>query len=196
MRYATPLNGLMFSSTSVRVLRVLMRRAPRARTGREIARLAGTAAHRTSEVLAKFEGEGLVHSQVAGPAYLWSLHEQHPLVPALRALFAAEAESTRRRKALLRCALRGVPGIRRALVFGSAARGAEHAGSDLDLLVVAANRGALRRIEEKLGALRVDLWSEGGMRVSPLLYTAREFEQKRGLAVIRAAEREGEELLA
>jgi predicted nucleotidyltransferase len=86
--------------------------------------------------------------------------------------------------------------VGRALVFGSAARGEEHAGSDLDVLVVAANQRALSAVQERLSALRFDLWNEGGMRISPLLYTKKEFERKRHLPVIQAAEREGEELLA
>jgi len=196
LRYAGPLNGLFFSTTSTRVLRVLVRQGEQPRTGREIARLAKTPPHRTSEVLSKLEGEGLVRSRVVGRAYLWSLSERHPLIPALRALFAEEAQVTRRRKALLRRTLGNVPGVRRAVVFGSAARGQEHAYSDLDLLVVAANREALKRIQENLAALRFDLWDEGKMRISPLLYTEKEFERKRHLPVIQTAEREGEELLA
>jgi predicted nucleotidyltransferase len=196
MRYSAPLNGLFFSTTSTRVLRALVRQGERPRTGREIARLAKTPPHRTSQVLSKFEREGLVHCRIVGRAYLWSLSERHPLVPALRALFDSEAEAAERRRALLRRVVSEVKGVRRAVVFGSAARGEEHAGSDLDLLIVASNRAALERVQERLAALRFDLWNEGGMKISPLLYTAREFERKRHLPVIQAAEREGEELVA
>ena len=196
MRYSAPLNGLLFNSTSTRVLRVLLASHGNPRTGREIARHAKTAPHRTSEVLSRFQGEGLVRSRVAGRAYLWWISEGHPLVPALRALFEAERGATRQRKELLRRTLRGISGIQRAVIFGSAARGDEHEGSDLDLLVVAKNRDSLRRIEDKLASLRLELFEAGGMRISPLLYTAREFEKKRHFPVIRAAEAEGEELLA
>lgn len=196
MRYQTPLDGLLFSGTALRVLRVLMHSGDRGRTGRELARLARTPPHRTSQVLARFEGEGLVRSQVVGRAYLWTLGERHPLIPALRALFEAEARVAARRKGRLRRALGRVGGVRRAIVFGSAARGREHSGSDLDLLVVASNREALKRVQEKLAELRFDLWKEGGMRISPLLYTEREFERKRGLPVIQAAEAEGEVLIS
>ncbi|HEX9710223.1 MAG TPA: nucleotidyltransferase domain-containing protein [Candidatus Thermoplasmatota archaeon] len=195
MRYRTPLDGLLFSSTSLRVLRVLIQARDHGRTGREMARMAGTPPHRTSQVLARFEGEGLVQSRVVGRAHLWTLGDRHPLVPALRALFEAEARETARRKARLRRALGGVAGVRRAIVFGSAARGREHSESDLDLLVVASNREALNRVQEKLAALRFDLLHEGGMRISPLLYTEREFDRKRGLPVIQVAEAEGEVLV-
>lgn len=196
MRYQTPLNGLLFNSTATRVLRVLLTTPQRPQTGRQIARLAKTVPHRTSQVLARFQGEGLVGSQVAGSAYLWTLRDGHPLVPALRSLFAAERAATEMRKELLRRALRKVGGVRRAVVFGSAARGDEHDGSDLDILVVAKNRAALERIEEKLASLRLDLADQGGLRISPLVYTVAEFERKRNLPVIRAAESEGEDLIA
>jgi predicted nucleotidyltransferase len=133
---------------------------------------------------------------VAGRAYLWSLNERHPIVPALRSLFRAESNAIQRRKGRLRRILVQAGGVRRAIVFGSAARGQEDASSDLDLLVVVSNREALGRVERSLAELRLDSWGKGGMRLSPLLYTAAEFERKRHLPVIEAAEREGEELLA
>ena len=196
MRYQAPLNGLLFNSTATRVLRVLLTTPQGSLTGRQIARLAKTVPHRTSEVLSRFQGEGLVLSQAAGSAYLWTLREGHPLVPALRSLFEAERAATERRKQLQRRALRKVGGVKRSVVFGSAARGEEHEGSDFDLLVVANNRAALERIEEKLASLRLDLADKGGLRISPLVYTAAEFERKRTLPVVRAAESEGEALIA
>jgi predicted nucleotidyltransferase len=137
----------------------------------------------------------MVRSVVAGRAYLWSLNENHPLVSAFRGLFDAETSALSRQRTRLRRALVQAGGVRRAVVFGSAARGDERAGSDLDLLVVAENRKALRRIEENLGKLRAEFWRDGGPRLSPLLYTVRDFERKRGLPVIQAAEREGEVLV-
>jgi predicted nucleotidyltransferase len=137
----------------------------------------------------------MVRSFVAGRAYLWSLNENHPLVPAFRDLFDAERSALSRQKARLRRALLQAGGVRRAVIFGSAARGEERAGSDLDLLVVAENRKALKRIEKNLGKLRAEFWQDGGPRLSPLMYTVREFERKSGLPVIQAAEREGEVLV-
>jgi len=123
------------------------------------------------------------------------LNEKHPLVRPLRALYEAERRALAAQRETLCKTLRQAGGVERAVVFGSAARGDEHARSDLDLLVVAKNRAALRHLEERLNELRFDFWDKTGTRLSPLLYTAAEFRRKRGLGVIQAAEREGDLLV-
>ena len=195
MRYRQALDGAFFNGTSTRVLRVLIRTAQPWLTGRAVARLAKAPPHRTAEVLRRLRSEGLVRKQVAGNTFLWTLNEKHPLVRPLRALYEAERRALAAQRETLCKTLRQAGGVERAVVFGSAARGDEHARSDLDLLVVAKNRAALRHLEERLNELRFDFRDKTGTRLSPLLYTAAEFRRKRGLGVIQAAEREGDLLV-
>lgn len=195
MRYRHPLDALLFSTTATRVLRALLRGGPQPLTGREVARRAGTPPHRTTEALESFRKEGVARMEVARRAYRWSVNEHHPLVGPARVLFAAEASAQQEQRDKIRRVLSSATGVRKAVIFGSAARGEEREGSDLDLLVVAANREALKKLEKKLWALRVELFDECGTRLSPLTYTSRVFERKRPLAVLQAAEREGEVLV-
>lgn len=196
VRYHNPLDGLLFSTTATRVLRALVRAGGRPLSGRELGRRAHAPPHRTTEALVRFEAEGLAQSKVVGRAYLWSIDPRHPLAPPLRRLFATESRAAASLNSRLRGRLARIPGVRRAVIFGSAARGGERPGSDLDLLVVADNRKALRRIEERLWALQRELYRDGRVRLSPILYTKREFDSKQDLPLMRAVALEGEVLVS
>jgi DNA-binding transcriptional ArsR family regulator len=103
-------------------------------TGRQIARLArrGTSPS-VSAALDRLVEQGLVDRQVAGRAYLHTLNRDHVAAPVVEALAGLRAELLRR----LRETLAGWdPAPLHASMFGSAARAAGDASSDIDLLVI------------------------------------------------------------
>ena len=192
MRFKAPLDGLFLSQTSTRVLRVLVRSPEKSFTSRQLAGAADAPAHRVLEVLARLELEGIVSSQVVGRAYLWSTNREHPLMKGLEALFKGEERAVAQHVLLVGKHLRGAPGIRRLVVFGSAARGEERPESDLDLLVVVADARARRAVEERLTRLQAEGHEKFGSRIRPIVFTLGEYRRNRRSALVRAIEREGE----
>ncbi|MBM4248078.1 MAG: nucleotidyltransferase domain-containing protein [Euryarchaeota archaeon] len=82
--------------------------------------------------------------------------------------------------------------ITKAIVFGSRARGDHHRHSDLDIVLVSPDFGALPFIDRPAEILRY--W-EGDWDLEPLCYTPEEYERLRGMmGILTVAEREGEVL--
>jgi predicted nucleotidyltransferase len=102
-------------------------------TGREVARRAGASQPAVLEALKHFVEHGLVRSQQAGAANLYSLNEEHLLVAAVDEMFDARAEFVRRLAAAL--SRWEIPPVQ-VSVFGSMARADGDKKSDIDLLIV------------------------------------------------------------
>lgn len=194
MRLDNPLDGLLFNRTSTRVLRALCAHPTRKLTSNEVAKAAGAPTHRVLEVLRAFEGEGVVTSQVVGTAYWWSVRRGHPLTKAAERLFEEERRATERMTDRIRKALGGTPGVERVVIFGSAARREQKAGSDLDLLVVVASAGDRAGVERVLQTLRAELGDRYGTSLRPLVYTRREFTSRRGTPLLKSIQDEGKVL--
>lgn len=191
MRLHRPLDGLLFSRSSTRVLRTLCSHPTRQLTSNEVAQAARAPTHRVLEVLRRFELEGVVSSRVVGTAYWWSVRERHPLIQAAARLFRDEREAAEGLQASIRSTLGRAPGIERLVIFGSAARDEEEATSDLDLLVVIGNDRQRAAVEARLDRLRTAVAERYGTRLRPLLYTRRELNGKRNTALVRNIERDG-----
>jgi predicted nucleotidyltransferase len=191
MRLNHPLDGLLFSRTSTRVLRELCLYPNRQLTSNEVARAAGAPTHRVLEVLRRFELEGVVSSRVVGSAYWWTVKGTHPLVRAAADLFRSERRVTERLEKLVGGGLAASGAVERVVLFGSAARRQEEASSDVDLLVVVPEARDRTRIEAPLRALRERAREEFGTRVRPLVYTRAQYARKRGKPLIENIEREG-----
>lgn len=99
---------------------------------RELAGLIQEDAGNLSRELRKLEKEGLFTSQVRGNSKFYTLNPQYPLFDDLKKIVFKTTG--------IAGALKGVvddyPGISRAFIYGSCARGEENAASDVDLVVV------------------------------------------------------------
>jgi predicted nucleotidyltransferase len=131
--------ALIRSPIDMEVLLVL-RGTTRPLTGREVARLVRAGSQpAVNVVLRRLAGEGVVRSQEAGNAYLYTLNREHLGAPAIELLADVRLELERR----LRADIAGwqVAPVHVSL-FGSAARGDGDARSDIDVFVVRPTRVA------------------------------------------------------
>jgi predicted nucleotidyltransferase len=110
-----------------------LRRTVAPMTGREVARRAGVSQPAVLEALKQFVEHGLVWSQPAGGANLYSLNEEHLLVAAVDEIFDVRAKFVNRMAAAV--SHWEIPPLH-VSVFGSMARGDGGRDSDIDLLVV------------------------------------------------------------
>lgn len=110
-----------------------LRRTVAPMTGREVARRAGVSQPAVQEALKHFVEHGLVRSQPAGAANLYSLNEEHLLVAALNEVFGVRAELVGRMAGAI--GHWEVPPLHVSL-FGSMARADGDTQSDIDVLVL------------------------------------------------------------
>jgi predicted nucleotidyltransferase len=133
LRY--PLSTLLGSEASVRVLRELTLHGAELTTTL-LARRIGVTDQSVRNVLDVLRQTGLVKVYGQGRAVSYEIYRDHPLAPLLVALFEGED----RRAKTIHDRIRQVAARLKPMavwLFGSAARGEDRIGSDLDLLLVA-----------------------------------------------------------
>lgn len=152
-----PLTHVLATSGNVRVLRLLAEQgAPLAVS--QLARDAGMTPVGVRAALAALLQQGVVTVFGQGRAQLYALNPAHPMVPALRALFAHERQQWESLLRDLRAALAAQPAVKAAWLYGSTSRGQDVPGSDIDVAVaverddaptVEAVREALHAVEDR-----------------------------------------------
>lgn len=199
VRYTTPLDDALASRGHVRVLRSLDE-LPEGfpASAREIARRAGLAHNRASEVLADLAAQGLADVQRVARSDLYQLNRQHALFAGVHELFAQEKSIGPGLERFLRRRLRAlVDGIQEAYLFGSVARRESRLGSDIDLAVVV-SRPHLATAERALLGLATEVRRRFGTDLS--VHLSREplsvrVKRPAGRALWRRIEAEGIQLL-
>lgn len=112
---------------------LVLARADRALTGRAVEQASGGSHGGIRRALEHLVAQGVVDREPAGRAYLYRLNRDHLAAPAIEQLASLRLTLLDR----LRSAIAAWPvQPAAAVLFGSAARGDMHDGSDLDLLVV------------------------------------------------------------
>ena len=128
MILSDPTAGLL-SPTLAKLLQALFSEgAPR--PGRELARIAEVSSAQGNTLLRRLAGLGVVIETPKLPAKLYEMNYSHILVPQLRALIGG-LDSILEQLTVQVESLQAAPEV--AVVFGSAMRGEDHEGSDLDL---------------------------------------------------------------
>jgi len=136
---------------------------------RAIARTVGTSAGTAARELGHLERAGLVTRTPEGAQVYYQANAESPLLEPVREIVRKSIGAP----SVLRRALAGVPGVDRALVFGSYARGDTRADSDVDLLVIGTpDRDDLTDRLEVAGR-------EIGRPVNEVVMSASELEERR-----------------
>lgn len=160
----------LFTKTQQRVLAVLFGQSQRSFYANEIIGLAGSGSGAVQRELARLEASGLVTVHRIGNQKHYQANPAAPIFTELRAIVL----KTFGVADVLRAALQPVwPAVDLAFVYGSLAKGTEHAGSDVDLMVI----GALPSNAGLLEAL-MPAQAQLGRAVNPTLYTPDEFAQR------------------
>jgi predicted nucleotidyltransferase len=128
-----PLDDVLSSGTKVAILRMLCSR-PGPWSGREIARETGLSSSNCARALRDLSAAMVVEAQPVGNAIAYSLTgADTPLVQRLRDLFD---EERRRHEQLVNALAERIPRFVSLILFGSEARRAARATSDVDLLIL------------------------------------------------------------
>ncbi len=168
---ANVLQELFTSRSRVALLKVLLLEPGGRFYLRELAGRAGVSLRSAQLEMARLSESGVVTKEASGRQTYFSINERCPIVPDLRSMFiktvgVADA---------LRDALSPEAGsIRRALVFGSFARGDVTAQSDVDLLIV--GEVTVQRIVSLLKSAGI------GRAINPVVMSEAEFKERVGSA--------------
>lgn len=170
-KFSGGLAGALFTPVQQRVLGLLFGQPERSFGSAELIRRAGSGTGAAHRQLQRLEKAGLVRVTRIGNQKLYQANPESPVFPELHGLVVKTVGLVEP----LRAALTPLTGkIDLAFVFGSVARGAERAGSDLDLMVVSDELGygevfeALQPAEEFLGRT-----------VNPTVWTRAEWQRER-----------------
>ena len=141
---------MLGTEANVRVLRELARHGGALPTSALIVRT-GLAQSSVRTALLTLELLAAVDALGSGRTRLFRLNERHPLASAIGRLFEAEEARFDAIVTGLRTASEKCGGdIIAVWIYGSVARGDDHAGSDVDIAVVAPERTAQQRVQRAL----------------------------------------------
>lgn len=168
-----PLSGL-FNDSRARVLDVMLA-SDGPLSGREIASRAEIAPTTANDALDALYEAGLAQVRPSGRSHLWSITDEHALVRMLRAWTAdVDAEAQR----IVEEILGEIPAA--LVVFGSAARADDRQGSDVDLLLIAADTARRRKYRERAASIARRLRLLLGRPVDVVVLDARELRDRSG----------------
>lgn len=160
---------ILFPQVRAEVLRLLFADDTRELHLRELTRQSGLSLGTLQTEVEKLRAADLLLSRRDGNRLYFRANAAHPLFADLRQLVLKTAGL----REVLADALRDVPGIELAFVFGSLAAGTGKAGSDVDLLVI--GDAGLRALAPRLRPAAERL----GREINPVTMTAAEFARDR-----------------
>lgn len=170
-----------------RVLESLVALPGREFTIRELSQESGVPYATTWRIVEALSAFGVLRGRRVGQSRAISLNATSPLLPPLRRLLALRLEPHReaaRRFAKLASRL---PDVRRAVLFGSSARGMAGSESDVDVAVVLDRR--TEKGKDQIFKIAEGIQDQTGLRVIPITMTMREFEAgSRFARAVRAGE--------
>jgi predicted nucleotidyltransferase len=160
----------LFSKTQQRVLAVLFGQAHRSFYANEIIALAESGSGAVQRELTRLEAASLITAQRIGNQKHYQANKDAPIFEELRSIVL----KTFGVSDVIASGLQDVwSNIELAFIYGSVAKGSEHAASDIDLMIVADNLSNA----ELITALESSQTQLGRM-INPTLYTKAEFAQR------------------
>ena len=160
----------LFTKTQQRVLGVLFGQPERSFYANEIIGLAASGSGTVQRELMRLEAAALVTVRRQGNQKHYQANQDAPIFSELRSIVLKTVGAVD----VVRAALQELlPSIDAAFIFGSVAKGSDHARSDIDLMVigtVASNAALLNALAPASAQL--------GRTVNPTLYSPEEFAQR------------------
>jgi predicted nucleotidyltransferase/DNA-binding HxlR family transcriptional regulator len=190
MRVHRALDEVLRGKGTLHVLRTLCHHPQTSFNAPQLARIGKVSLSHVQSALVTLEGQGLVFRTVAGRSHQWSIERRNALLPALRALFDAEGRLDEGLFGDLEDGLRAAP-IRRAVVFGSVARGDERGSSDVDLLVEMKTEGDREKVWDFLLPLSSKIRERYGLNLAPILLSPSSRRGSMSPSFLAAIDREG-----
>ena len=164
------LGDALFTKTQQRVLGLLYGKPEQSYYLNEIVRLADVGKGAVKRELDKLCAAGLLTLNKRGNQNHYQANQDNPIFEELKSI----AQKTFGVADILKTALQPIlPHVILAFVYGSIAKGTEHSGSDIDLMLVGENLSYTEIME-----LCIPAEQQLGRKINPTLYTEKEFSER------------------
>lgn len=176
MQFNNYLDKILSQPTRVKLLRFLATHKPEM-TGRELARFCDISHMQVHRALGEFVAQGIVLKRRVGKAYIYTFNEKNILVHAvLIPLFLKERNLLRELlNSLLKNKMNEVLSV---VIFGSVAKGEERPDSDVDVFILSKKNSNDIPFKEFLSEIEVKFHQETGNRLSPIVLSINELNDK------------------
>lgn len=191
MKFTKPLDDIFQTSSSVKVLRVLLQ-SDLDLTGRQIADMAGLNPQTCQNTLDRLNDLRILAIRRVGRAYLYRLKDSNAIVQQmLKPLFTTETNLLSNELTKVANMFSGTAIA--VILFGSVARDEEEPGSDIDLCVIVKDNEAKEAAEEKGDEILDHLVDVTGIVPTVLVWSREELRKRydKGDGLARALFEEG-----
>jgi len=185
VRFNVSLLDVLNSKAKVKIIKFLLTHEA-SMSEREIAsvlKISHMSVNRTMRELAEFN---FVNFITVGKAHLWRVNRKSYAFKALSSLIKGISGIKNPIEDLKGMLLRNLPKtlIKRAVLFGSVAKGSEKVNSDIDVFILVKDKQSKKKLEPQIEKLSNLCFEVYGNRLSPYILTEREMKQKKDLKVI------------
>lgn len=185
MKFHISLLDVLNSKTKVKIIKFLLTHEA-SMSEREIASILKISHMSVNRTMRELADMNFVDFVTIGKAHLWKVNSKSYAFKVLSVLIKGVSFIKEPLEDLKNTLLRNLPKtlIRRAVLFGSVAKGLENTNSDIDVFILVKNKRSKEVLEFSIEKLSNICFEVYGNRLAPYILTEQEMKQKKNLRII------------
>ncbi|MQY53162.1 MAG: winged helix-turn-helix transcriptional regulator [Firmicutes bacterium] len=185
MKFHISLLDVLNSKTKVKIIKFLLTHEA-SMSEREIASILKISHMSVNRTMRELADMNFVDFVTIGKAHLWKVNSKSYAFKVLSVLIKGVSIIKEPLEDLKNTLLRNLPKtlIRRAVLFGSVAKGLENTNSDIDVFILVKNKRSKEVLEFSIEKLSNVCFEVYGNRLAPYILTEQEMKQKKNLRII------------
>ena len=185
MKFHISLLDVLNSKTKVKIIKFLLTHEA-SMSEREIASILKISHMSVNRTMRELADMNFVDFVTIGKAHLWKVNSKSYAFKVLSVLIKGVSIIKEPLEDLKNTLLRNLPKtlIRRAVLFGSVAKGLENTNSDIDVFILVKNKQSKEVLEFSIEKLSNICFEVYGNRLAPYILTEQEMKQKKNLRII------------
>ncbi len=185
MKFHISLLDVLNSKTKVKIIKFLLTHEA-SMSEREIASILKISHMSVNRTMRELADMNFVDFVTIGKAHLWKVNSKSYAFKVLSVLIKGVSIIKEPLEDLKNTLLRNLPKtlIRRAVLFGSVAKGLENTNSDIDVFILVKNKRSREVLEFSIEKLSNICFEVYGNRLAPYILTEQEMKQKKNLRII------------
>lgn len=185
MKFHISLLDVLNSKTKVKIIKFLLTHEA-SMSEREIASIVKVSHMSVNRTMRELADMNFVDFVTIGKAHIWKVNSKSYAFKVLSVLIKGVSIIKEPLEDLKNTLLRNLPKtlIRRAVLFGSVAKGLENTNSDIDVFILVKNKRSKEVLEFSIEKLSNICFEVYGNRLAPYILTEQEMKQKKNLRII------------
>jgi len=190
MKFHISLLDVLNSKTKVKIIKFLLTHEA-SMSEREIASILKISHMSVNRTMRELADMNFVDFVTIGKAHLWKVNSKSYAFKVLSVLIKGVSIIKEPLEDLKNTLLRNLPKtlIKRAVLFGSVAKGLENTNSDIDVFILVKNKRSKEVLEFSIEKLSNICFEVYGNRLAPYILTEQEMKQKKNLRIISEVDR-------